>query len=70
MENNISKPITLIYEEFKKELKDLINNSTLPPFILEPILRDAYNRVKIAEQQQLEKDRQYYQELLSDLGKD
>ena len=61
---NITKPITIVYEEFKNELKDLINNSCLPPFILEPILRDMYNKVKIAEQQQLENDRQRYQEML------
>lgn len=64
MEN---KPITIIYEDFKNALKDLINNSGLPPFILEPILRDTYNKVKMAEQQQLENDRKNYQEFIKNM---
>ena len=67
MFNMENKPITIIYEDFKNELKDLINNSGLPPFILEPILRDTYNKVKMAEQQQLENDRKNYQEFIKNM---
>jgi hypothetical protein len=63
--NNIIKPITIIREEFMIDLKNLINDSELPAFILEPILRDTYNKVKIAEQQQLENDKKLYQDMIN-----
>lgn len=64
MENKIQKPLTIVCEEFKNDLKNLINDSQLPAFIIEPILRDTYNKVKVAEQTQLENDKKRYQELL------
>lgn len=63
-DNNVAKPITIIREEFIIDLKNLINDSGLPAFILEPILKDTYNRIKIVEQQQLENDKKRYQEML------
>lgn len=64
MENNIAKPLTIIYDEFVIDLRDLINNSGLPAFIIEPVLKDAYNLVKTAEQKQLENDKKLYQEMI------
>lgn len=60
----MNKPITIVREEFIEELTNLINNSGLPAFILEPVLRDTYNKVKAAERQQLENDKKRYQEML------
>lgn len=60
----MNKPITIVREEFIEGLTNLINNSGLPAFILEPVLRDTYNKVKAAERQQLENDKKRYQEML------
>lgn len=60
----MNKPITIVREEFIEELTNLINNSGLPAFILEPVLRDTYNKVKAVERQQLENDKKRYQEML------
>ena len=62
--DNIMKPVTIIREEFINNLENLISESELPAFILEPILKDTYNRVKIAERQQLNNDKKRYQEML------
>ncbi len=58
--NEIQKPITLIRAEFIEELTTLINASSLPPFILEPILKDIYRDVAAASLRQLEQDRAAY----------
>lgn len=42
----------------------MINDSELPMFVLEPIFKDMHNKIRIAEQQQLENDKKKYQELI------
>ena len=63
-DNIVMKPITIIREEFINDLENLISESELPAFILEPILKDTYNKVKIAERQQLSNDLKRYQEMI------
>ena len=63
-ENKISKPISIIRKEFIISLTTMINESNLPPFIIEPILKDAYNDVRFASQKQLELDKKRYNESL------
>ena len=47
----MDKPVTLLQREFQDKLVDLINNSCLPAFVLEPILEQALNRVsELAEE--------------------
>lgn len=62
--NKTKKPVTIIRSEFITQLTDLINDSELPMFVLEPIFKDMHNKIRIAEQQQLENDKKLYQELL------
>lgn len=62
--DKIQKPVTIIRDEFITQLTNLINNSELPSFVLEPIFRDMHNKIKIAEQKQLESDKKRYQELI------
>ena len=45
--------------EFKQELVNAINNSGLPAFMLEPMLKDIY------EQVQREKERQYQEAVMA-----
>lgn len=62
MENKISKPITMVREELVTSLAFLINDSKLPPFIIEPILKDMYMEVRDIARQQLEMDKRNYAE--------
>lgn len=59
--NNIGKPVSMIRMEFISSLTELINNSNLPLFIIEPILKDMYNDVRIASQKQTEEEIKQYQ---------
>lgn len=60
----MNKPANLIVEETKENIVKIINESGLPPFLLEPILKDLYNQVSILKQQELEKSRQEYEDSL------
>lgn len=46
--------IILMKREFEENLVKLINESNLPAFILKPIIKDLFEQLNIAEQQQLE----------------
>jgi hypothetical protein len=48
----MNKPITVIYEDFKQGLASLINDSGLPAFMIEPILRDYLEEVRRVASQQ------------------
>lgn len=58
--SNTVKPITVARHEFITELRDLVNNSPLPYFVIESILKDFYSDVKVLSQQQLEADTKRY----------
>lgn len=60
----MNKPANLIMEETKENIAKVVNESGLPPFLLEPILKDLYNQVSILKQQELEKSRQEYENSL------
>jgi hypothetical protein len=56
MNDNLNKPITIVRAEFISNLTNLINNSNLPLFVVEPILKDMYLEVKSVMQKQYEYD--------------
>lgn len=58
----MNKPISITYEEFKQELADVINNSTLPAFIIENVLQNYLAETRMAARKQYEKDKLTYQE--------
>lgn len=62
--NEVQKPITVARAEFISSMTSMINNSMLPPFIIEPILKDMLNDVRIMAQRQLEQDTKRYQDAL------
>lgn len=62
----IRKPLTVLQAEFASNLSNLINNSGLYPFIILPILKDAYSEVAAVAQQQLNADVQAYQQSLAE----
>lgn len=56
----VNKPITLIRAELISSLTDSINNSSLPAFVIEPILKDLYTEISRLAQKQFEEDRKSY----------
>ena len=60
----MNKPANLIVEETKENIVKLINESGLPPFLLEPILKDLYNQINILKQQELEQSKKQYEDSL------
>lgn len=71
MENaeQIMKPMSVARAEFINSLTDLINNSMLPPFVIEPILKDMFNDIHMVAQRQYEVDNKRYNEQLENLKK-
>lgn len=60
----MNKPITLKYEELKHGLADLINNSGLPAFVVESILKEFLLETKDVAKKQYELDKVKYEESL------
>ena len=60
------KPSTIVYEEFKQNLASLINNSGLPAFIIETVLRDYLNETQIMAQRQYIADKTAYEKALAE----
>lgn len=58
----MDKPITIDIENFKQELKDIIKNSQLHPFILDSIFKDIYNEIHVLYQNQILQDKKTYEE--------
>ena len=66
----MNKPSTIIYEEFKHDLTALINNSGLPAFIIEPVLKDFLNEIRIMAQRQYQKDLAEYEKAVVEENKE
>lgn len=60
-----AKPITVAQQEFISTLANLINTSSLPAFIIEPILKDMYNEVRDAAKRQYINDKNRYEQALT-----
>ena len=58
----MDKPLTVAREEFIESLVKLINESGLPMFVVESILRDITAETKAAAQKQYEADKKAYEE--------
>ena len=65
MNNEVLKPLSIARAEFISSLTDLINNCKLPSFVIEAVLKDMYNDVRILSQRQLEMDMKKYNEQLN-----
>ena len=64
MNKEIEKPITVARQEFIDTIYEDINKCGLPPFIIEPILKDVYLEVKSLSRKQYEMDRDEYESKL------
>lgn len=56
------KPSSVARVEFIDGIANLINNSGLPAFVMEPILRDMYIEVQNASSRQYEYDKGQYEQ--------
>lgn len=63
--NNMEKPITMVIDEFKKEIVTSINKSQLPLFVLDYIMKDIYNEIHISNLNSAENDRIKYEREIS-----
>lgn len=61
---NTTKPITLLREDFITSLVNLCNDSGLPFFVIEDVLKGLIQETHAASRQQLEADKKHYQEQL------
>lgn len=57
-----SKPISVQIEEARNYLATVINDLKMNPYLLEPILKDLYDAIVIAKNQQYQKDRALLEE--------
>lgn len=64
-DNDIKKPLSLLQIEFTNNLVNLINNSQLPSFVIELILKDVYKDIALISQKQYELDKKEYQKIVS-----
>lgn len=60
----MNKPITVVADEFNNQLVNLVNNSGLPFFIIENIMKDLLSEIHSASKKQLEIDRTKYNDFL------
>ncbi len=58
----MSKPITVLKEEFVEALVKLVNGSGLPMFVIESVLKDIIAEVHAGAQHQYEMDKKNYEE--------
>lgn len=61
---NMNKPMSMVREEFKQDLIDLVNNSGLHLFIVEPILQEILTEVRVTAKNQYELDKKRYEEYM------
>ena len=64
----IPKPLTLLREDFIVELLNLCNESNLPYFIMEDVMKDVVKDLHVAHQKQLEPDRSKYSAAMNQLA--
>jgi hypothetical protein len=57
----ITKPITVVRQEFIEKMVEEINNCGLPLFVVEPILKDLLNEVSAAAKRQYEEEKVQYE---------
>jgi hypothetical protein len=71
MENKtIRKPMSVEKEEFFQNIANSINNSALPLFVIESILKELLMEVSVLSKQQMEAERAQYEQMLNQQSTD
>lgn len=67
----MNKPFSIAYKEFKDGLANLINNSNMPPFIIESVLQNCLYEISEVVKNQYKIDAtQYEKAILENAEKD
>lgn len=64
MNENLNKPMSVMRQEFVEQLVSDINNCKLPLFVIEYVLQDILETVKVTAKQQCEMEKIQYEQLL------
>lgn len=59
------KPTSVMRMEFISNMANTINNSGLPPFVMEPIVKDMLLEIQAATKKQYEYDKEQYEQALA-----
>lgn len=62
----MEKSITIIYEEFKNNFANLINNSGLPACMIESILDNYLKDIRVIAMKQYELDKKQYEDSIKE----
>lgn len=62
---NITKPITVVRQEFIEKMVNEVNTCGLPLWAIEPILEDLLRLVKAESQRQYETEKAQYEQALA-----
>ncbi len=62
----MEKPITLLISETRKKMISTVNDSGLPLFLLDSILKDLYGEIHALSVQQEERERKEYEQSLTE----
>lgn len=62
----MDKPISLKIKDFKNDAVSLVNNSGLPLFVIEPILKDVLSAVQTKLEQEYLQDKAIYEKSLKE----
>lgn len=63
--NQVEKPITMVIEETKNNLINVINQSGLHPFILDSIMKELHNEIHISYLKQAQMEAENYNKSVS-----
>lgn len=66
MDERIIIPLSVLRKSFIQKLNELINNSGLEPYMLESILKDAYERMAVETERQYQRELAAYNKSLRD----
>ena len=60
----MNKPISLIIEDARQAIIHAVNNTDLPPVLLESIIKDIYNEIRQLKLEQYKSDKAEYERSL------
>lgn len=61
MNEKIAKPMSVVRQELIEQLVEDINNCALPLFVIEYVLQDVLNDIKVAVQEQYKLEKAQYE---------
>lgn len=62
----MEKPVTVIIDDTRTAVRDILNGARLPATILLPVIADVYNELNAAARQELAYDRQSYEKAVAE----